>query len=334
MTSLARPLRRFFGPGLSPTEQLWARTQDGLMLSIKRVSDNPTRGAVMLLHGLGGSSATFHFPERSLASYLSACGFDCYVAELRGSGDSESPKGGWDTDDYLHYDIPALLVRICEVAGERQLSWVGHSMGGVLLYCYGIKHPKAPIVRGITIGSALDYTQGDSGFSQFLFLKRWLQKLRWSLPYGTLSHTLAPLLGRIPTSFERFNVNPKNIEPRMLRRIYALAFDSIPLELLMNLSSTFEPQGLSCRDGSFSYHAHAADYGIETLAIGGSADAQCPPEAIVATQAAIGSRRKKTVMFGKRFGHNEDYGHWDLLVGRHAAVEVWPQIESYLRGDG
>ena len=39
-------------------------------------------------------------------------------------------------------------------------------------------------------------------------------------------------------------------------------------------------------------------------------------------------------IFGWAYGEPTDYGHWDLLVGRRAEVEVWPVLEAFLSKDG
>ena len=38
----------------------------------------------------------------------------------------------------------------------------------------------------------------------------------------------------------------------------------------------------------------------------------------------------RVLPFGKRYGQREDYGHYDLLVGRHAPSEAWPRILEWL----
>ena len=37
--------------------------------------------------------------------------------------------------------------------------------------------------------------------------------------------------------------------------------------------------------------------------------------------------------YGRRFGQANDYGHWDLILGRNASEEVWPDVIRWLRND-
>src|SRR5205814_884146 len=95
------------------------------------------RGAVMLVHGLGANRFSLHCEGRSLAAWLATRGFECFVPELRGAGESERPKVSWDLDDYLERDVPALLEAVTRRA-LGPVDWVGHSLGGVLLLLHAI----------------------------------------------------------------------------------------------------------------------------------------------------------------------------------------------------
>ena len=61
--------------------------------------------------------------------------------------------------------------------------------------------------------------------------------------------------------------------------------------------------------------------------IAASDDRQCPLEALEHTAAAT---RAKVLRFGRRYGHAAEYGHFDLLLGRHAPNEVWPALLEWL----
>jgi hypothetical protein len=37
-------------------------------------------------------------------------------------------------------------------------------------------------------------------------------------------------------------------------------------------------------------------------------------------------------VFGKAFGQRQDYGHVDLIVGKEAFAEVWPDVLAWLEG--
>src|SRR5687767_4953328 len=100
-----RPFARWLAGEPPACEQLTATTSDGVLLSLRRVRPQGVAGKpVLLVHGLASSGVTFHFPERSLAAYLAARGFDCFIPDLRGAGDSDVPERRWDLHDYLAQD--------------------------------------------------------------------------------------------------------------------------------------------------------------------------------------------------------------------------------------
>src|SRR5205085_2539815 len=128
--------------------------------------------------------------------------------------------------------------------GASELALVGHSMGGILLMCYLAAHPNAPVSRGISVGAALDYRLGNSRFQRLLPLRGIFGGLSLNLPYGDFRHLTAPLYGRLFSRLDDFHVWPSNIEPAMLRRMYACMFSDIPTPLLNTLAGLFDSVGL------------------------------------------------------------------------------------------
>lgn len=282
----------------------------------------------MLLHGLGANGYGWLLPQRSFARWLAQRGFDVFIPELRGAGESAQRGWSWDLDDYLQFDLPAILAAIREETGEQEVRWVGHSMGGILLCCYAMRNEDHGITRGVAVGSALDYTTGKSGFARLVPFKPVLARLG-RVPFGLLTHFVSPLLGRLNTPLEAFNFSARNVEPEVVRQIHAHTFEWIPMSLLLSLGTTFEPGGLRSRDGKMRYLECASRCGIPLLLLAGTADVQCPPEAVEETARRIGPSAHVRVL-GRDHGCAEDYGHFDLIVGKRAPEEVWPHIAAWL----
>ena len=311
---------------MPPAERLTATTRAGQRLALWRVRpQGVARGAVLLLHGLSANRFAFHWPGRSIASYLSAYGFDCYVAELRGAGESTPNSPTWSFHDYLEQDVPALLDAVRQASGEERVHFVGHSMGGILMMCHGILTGGAGLRSGTALGSALDYGGGGSGFGPILKVRPLLEQLN-AVPWGAAMQVLAPLLARLPDPLAGFNFHPDNAEAEVVRAVYANAFTVIPTALLGSLATTFEPGGLKSRTGE-PFLARAGEFKAPLLLMAASDDRQCPMPALEATAAATGA---KVLRFGDRFGHRAEYGHFDLLLGRHAPDEVWPALAQWL----
>lgn len=323
-----RPWSRIY-PLPPAGETLAARTADGIRLAIHRVRPPGGRGpAVVLCHGLSSNHRGLHFPGRSLAGWLAAHGYDVFLPDLRGSGDSERPTC-WDLDDHVFRDVPAILDAVLRASGRERVHWVGHSMGGVIYFCHGITHPRAPIASGLTIASALDYAEGESGYRRLLGIRRLLERLP-GIPYGTAMHLCAPLLARVPTSLETFQVWPSNIEPEVVRQLLAIGFHTVPIRLLASLATTFEEGGLCDRRRTIRYLEAAGRHRIPTRLLAGSRDRQVSVEAVRKTARIIGGEATVRI-FGTEYGERDEYGHWDLILGRRARHEVWPHVLEWLR---
>lgn len=318
-------------PPPAPAREMRVQTADGVSLRLRRI---PPHGGdsgeppVMLLHGLAANHRGFHLRERSFARWLAERGHDVWLPELRGHGASEVDGWDWCLDDYLERDLPAIVEAIVAASRRDELRWVGHSMGGVLLMCYGILKPEAPIERGVAIGSALDYKAGSTEFERLLRIRPLLQRVR-SVPYGLLMRLVAPAIGRTPGALDRFNVWPSNIEDEISRAVHARCFHSIPVRLLESLATTFDRRGLRLTSG-FSFLDDVDRFEIPILLVAGSRDLQVSVEAVEQTARMLGSRAR-TSLHGAQRGDVDHYGHWDLLVGRRASDEVWPEIHDWLR---
>jgi pimeloyl-ACP methyl ester carboxylesterase len=312
--------------------ELHARTGDGVRLSIQRLApEGPRRGAVVLQHGLGSNGLAFLVPGFSLAEHLAGLGYDCFVPDLRGSGRSERPRGSYSLDDYVEYDVPTVLEAALGASGQSQVHWIGHSMGGILMWMYGIENPHAPVSSMVSVASALDYRPGKSVYRQLARLLPFFGFLR-SLPFDRLAQLNALVAGMGPLFMpEGMNFFRPNIERAVCRQVMTRGFTPIPLKLFTSLATTFSSAGFSRKRGAIAYLALASAFTRPTLLIGGSRDPQVSPEAIAATAELLsGVGKKRVAMFGRAHGHGEDYGHFDLLIGKRAASEVWPHIVGFL----
>lgn len=292
----------------------------------------------MLLHGLGSNGSHFDLDEQhSLARHLNMEGYDVWIVELRGNGLSEKPgildrskRWDWDFDTYLNLDLPECISFILAKSGQKKLHWIGHSMGGILLYAWLTIYGDEEIASGAAIASSHDYSASMSQFKAFLPLKQYADYLP-PVPIGKLKKWLSPLAGRFENPVETFYYYQPNTEPHIQREVLKKSFEVIPVPLLLQLATAIEPGGMRSRDGKILYGEGLEKTEAPILMIAGSVDAQCPPEA---TKKSWDTLREKSAsrfaVFGKAQGHNEDYGHFDLFVGRNARHEVFPAISEWL----
>jgi pimeloyl-ACP methyl ester carboxylesterase len=320
----------------------FVRTEDGwrIALSRYRARGSTRRHPVMLVHGLASSHLNFDpAVDNSLARHLSLRGYDVWAVDLRGHGLSDRPGLGtgrrwrWTFDDYLLRDLPAAIGHVLTQTGKPALHWIGHSMGGLLLYAHLSRGGSAQTRCGVAIGSSLDYSRADSDFRPLLRLRPLGRVLR-VLPLGRASLLLSPLAGRVPNPFERFNWWRSNVDPRLVRRLLACAYANVPTSLLLQLATAFTAGGLLSGDGRVRYIEGLASASAPVLAVAGDRDRQCSPEAARATLEAVGSagavRNGRLSVFGVEHGQADHYGHCDLVMGRRARSEVFPVLAEWL----
>lgn len=100
---------------------------------------------VLMIHGMVEDGRIFYHPSgKGLGCYLARQGYEVYVADLRGIGQStphinrHSLHGQSET---IREDIPALFRFVQQHSGQSQLHLVAHSWGGVYLNAALLRAP-------------------------------------------------------------------------------------------------------------------------------------------------------------------------------------------------
>ncbi|MBX7142199.1 MAG: alpha/beta hydrolase [Chitinophagales bacterium] len=119
-------------------------------LHLKRFCGNENGAVVFLLHGSIENGRIFYSRSgKGLAPFLAAEGFDVYVADLRGRGESTPPlgrKSAHGLTESIKEEIPFFLHEIKKIRGDVPMHWMAHSWGGILLLCYAARNPdKLPL---------------------------------------------------------------------------------------------------------------------------------------------------------------------------------------------
>ncbi|XP_046748809.1 lipase 3-like [Diprion similis] len=133
-------------------------TEDGYFLTLHRIPgrvgspDIRGKPSVILQHGLLSSSADWVIPgrEKALAYILVDRGYDVWLGNARGNtysrahaslSISDSKFWNFTWHEMGIYDLPAIIEYITEYKKEKNILYVGHSMGTTMFYVMASERP-------------------------------------------------------------------------------------------------------------------------------------------------------------------------------------------------
>jgi pimeloyl-ACP methyl ester carboxylesterase len=341
------------------------RTADGWTLVAHRypaVGGKSTQPPVILCHGLTYNAAFWDLdPSCSLATYLARQGFDVWAVDLRGSGLSEKwvyrlddapealiggalrratkgqlgsqgyqtvdPKAAnWTLDHHIAYDVPALVKLVRARTGAEQVSWVGHSMGGIVALCHLSRYQNPGIGRLVTVGSQVTMENGQLvlPFLEQMLLTRQRQMT------GTV--TADEVVAQTRTSVNNLFFNLSHVDPKIYEILSGPGIDLPAIGLMKQYTDLAMKGQLTDSAGKFSYARNLGNVKVPILISCGAQDKFAPPSVQKFLYDHVGSTDKTLTIFGRRQGFAADAGHDDALVGLTSRQQVYPVIDRWLRG--
>ncbi len=341
-------------------------TEDGVTLKLKRYV-NEGGQPILLAHGFLGNGLEFDLPQRkhNLALFLAERGYDVWISSFRGCGREPCACGinDWNhsVDHLGALDAPALVKGVAEATGKLPI-WIGHSMGGIVLYLYllgaqvesldgGFKVTIDPdvaaernrsILGGITIGSPPAFHHGGAV---------WLDRLL-SLPFSELNnkllisyvdflHGVSP---KFPVSKLRDFVTRFPRVGRLLAKKSPIATalyntDNVDADVGYSLLRIASDNVSSRMAGQFlflSQDPDLRDYNGESNYTANMHTITAPLFFITGTKDFIGAENvreygyERVASDPKRFECYPDYGHTDLVMGKRVYEEVYPDILAWI----
>jgi len=314
-------------------------TADGWRLTVIHFEpSSPIEGAlpVIMCHGATSTSYTWHLgPGYGMAPYFAERGFDVWAVNLRGRFDAEPPEGdreaarGWRFDDYLNQDLPALIDYVREATGAPQVIWIGHSMGGMLLYAYLETHGEQAVHAGVTMASPVVFRFEESP------LNRWADLIMRVPAHRTIhARGLARMVAPLADQGVRFGTelvgNPDNVPEEVWERYTYNSLPNISVALLQDLATWGRQGTYFSPDGSTNYTEQLHRISVPLLIVCGNLDRLAPPEATHKAYLSVSSEDKTFRNFSRANGYAYDYGHLDIILGKAAPREVYPLVFSWV----
>lgn len=255
---------------------------------------------VVLLHGSFSNRRFWYSPKAiGLGPHLARCGFDVWIAEMRGHG--LSPRNQQykhnRVSDYARYDLPAIAAFVREQTGQVP-HWLGHSLGGT------------------TLAAALGgHYLGEQEVASAAFFGSQISRIYWPLKVPPVEWGGRLLLKRFAhLSGSRLKRGPED-EP------IGLALESLRWHGLFGRFG----------DAERDWWAGLAEVQVPVLAVSAEGDRQDPPWACHKLLKQFGSATREYLCLGRKAGFSSNFGHVEMLLSKPAKQEVWPLVEHWLQ---
>lgn len=308
---------------LAPAHITHAVTEDGWTLELRHF---PAEGPpVLLMHGMGTNHYNYTFAEEiSLAAYLQSRGWDVWVPGLRGDRGSQAPdRRGASTysfDDIAMHDVPAIVDTVLQESGQSQLYWVGHSMGGMLLYTALTRDPT-PIAAGVSIGSPANFAEQEPVHQVASTASRLIPAhgtTQSRATYAAIDAVFAdnPMIQLLS--------NPENLDVELAQGLADVGLGDVSRGMVKQVH-----YWLSSGDFvDMSGQPWLTPAPVPVLVLAGSVDRVAPPANVAAACDVLPDCEVR--ILGTVSGLSTEYGHIDPVVGTTARIEVYPQIHRWL----
>ena len=296
--------------------RLYYRTDDGWQAPLFRLEPRPgaTGEPVVLAHGLGVNRHSLDFdPKLSLARALQAEGYAVYLLEHRGDRSAIAPPKPrpWDFDDLATQDLPAALDQVREHSGFERVLFVGHGLGGQLLYAH-LAHTRGDdVAAACAISAPVRFTAATSRARN---LRQAMRLLPGNL---RLPARAASALSATSLQVEGQTEGPVH------RGLLVHGSEDLHVGLLRQVLLWFEAGALVDRDDRIDYAC--ALHGLKTplQLVTSWGDRLCRPEDATAVLAHVAGPTDLVEL-------DASWGHLDPLLGREAGSSVHPHIVRFL----
>ncbi len=279
------------------------------VLHLRHIYNPEKKGdAVFLLHGAVENGKIFYTEShKGLAPFLAAQGYQCFVADLRGRGQSLpkiSSNSHYGQTEAIIEDIPAMLEFIKAQTGHFPKYWVAHSWGGVLMNSFLARYPEHK-----QHVSACGYF----GTKRSLFNNHPSKLLQANLIWYTLAPILSKRKGYLDARKLKWGSDNETIKSHHQSMQWAKKMPWIDSDDGFDYASALENTELP-----------------PILHIAGAKDkALAQPIDIQAFIEESGKGTQDLRIYGKKYGHKIDYDHINMLTSPHAHDDQFKELSDW-----
>jgi pimeloyl-ACP methyl ester carboxylesterase len=336
---------------LRPCTDGFAYTVDGWRLGVRHLRPavpDASKLPVVLCHGLGLNATFWTITKDHLPAQLVAHGYDVFIFDFRGSGESERVgwvgrineklrqtfllevgEGEWNVDEIIRYDVPAVLNYVKDATGSDRVNWIGHSLGGMLMFPFLELSPEPwRVASFVAMGSTV--TLADVPQTPMLKANRSLRVLTRVVSPGRIGRPL--MFARFPglDRIDQFYYTSDNVDKSTVSKFYGYTLEDTGRSALRQLDPYLEYGHFLSADRAIDYSSRLGAVKTPVLLVAGDADTMSDVPSTALTYNALGSNDKSLMRFGRAEGQVADYGHCDLVWSRYAPKEIFPPVIAWL----
>ncbi len=326
-------------------------TKDGWKIGIERITSlqpsSKKKYPVIVCHGLMGTGEYFKQNEEdSLVYQLAKEGYEVFVLNLRGrkieglnskgEKDSSTNPGNYfgktyndfSFDDYAKYDVDTAISYVLSVTNSEKVNWIGHSMGGMVVYARAGSMGENRISNLVTLGSPFSFPFKPKKLN-LLNTASPLLKLLPNIPVGSLAN----FSSRTPFEFYylmSLYYYPENMDDEQIRRLTRLGANNESPRVFQQFANGMGNWNFESEDKRIKYTDNLSNIQMPVLLVAGRRDHLGSPYIVRHVYEKIGSKDKTMLMISRTEGRSEDYGHVDLVAGKGIVKDVIPGILSWM----
>ena len=268
---------------------------------------NNDRYPLLFIHGALENGGVFYTKKgKGLAPFLQKKGHPCFILDLRGRGKSTPPLSShskFGQFDYLHFDIPEALREIRKITGQKNVSFVTHSWGGVLVNSFLLKSPTwIPSIKSIVHISVKRRVSVINPHRLFFIDLMW--GLVGTLFLMTKGHLPKNTFGPEGESYQSMKDSQKWVySKKWMDKQHGLDYPFLARQHQLPPALYITGQ----KDHCLGHIKDVTDFALES-----------------------GHSKENIYLLGKKNGHAKDYGHIDILTAKEAIEDHFPMIAEFL----
>ncbi len=266
---------------------------------------------VLMVHGMMSNGRIFYSESgKGLAPWLARQGFDVFVADLRGKGQSTpriSRHARHGQTEMIRDDVPALHAAIRGLTGGQPVHWVSHSWGGVVLNSALLRQPALiPQVASLVHFAAKRSVQ----------VRNLNKAIEIDLMWNVVLRGVTRSVGYLPA--RQLNFGADNETDKTHRQIKRWA----------------KVRPWVDSDDGFDYGAAARQTTLPPALYLSARNDPCRghPLDVKRFRDESGPHRSCVHLLARRTGHWHDYDHVTLLTHPDAERDHFPLVRRWLLG--